>query len=104
MGRPKNEERLFENSERKRIFQRVLYYAYFMLFFSPDEKKLTEDISQLMKKLKQGKRVRENIEKYFMDLNDRGPAWIEEITQGSVMQTLVDDVRQDAFERIRNLI
>jgi len=81
-----------------------LYYAYFMLFFSPEKEKLTADISQLMRELKQGKRVRDNIEKYFEDPNDRGPAWIDEITEGSVIQTLVDDVRQDSFERIANLI
>lgn len=81
-----------------------LYYAYFMLFFSPEKEKLTSDISHLMKNIKQGNRARDNIEKHFEDPNDRGPAWIEEITEGSPIQTLVDDVRQDSFDRVIRLV
>ena len=94
---------IFPAREKAEKRLKDLYYAYFMLFFSPEKEKLATDISQLMKTLKQGKRVHDNIKKYFKDPNDRDPAWIGEITEGSAMQTFVNDVRQDAFERIRKL-
>ena len=94
---------IFPAREKTEKRLKDLYYAYFMLFFSPEKEKLATDISQLMKTLKQGKRVHDNIKKYFKDPNDRDPAWIGEITEGSAMQTFVNDVRQDAFERIRKL-
>lgn len=93
-------------AERKNKEKRLkdLYYAYFMLFFAPEKEKLSENIAQLIKKVKQGKRVRDNIEKYFADPNDRGPAWIDELTEGTAIETLVNNVRQDSFERIASLI
>lgn len=81
-----------------------LYYAYYILFFSPEKKKLVSEISMLIKKLRQGKQVKKNIEEYFEDENDRGPFWIEEISRGSVMETLVENIRKDAFERIGQFI
>lgn len=88
-----------DNTRRK-----DLYYAYYVLFFSPEKAKLHQDISGLIQTLKQGSRVRQNVEEYFKDPHDKGPAWLDEVTRGSVIQTLVGDVRGDAFQRIANLI
>lgn len=93
----------FPARERTEKRLKDLYYAYFMLFFAPEKEKLTSDISKLMRTLKQGYRARDNIKRYFEDPDDKGPAWIEEITEGSAIQTLVDDVRQDSFDRIVSL-
>lgn len=80
-----------------------LYYAYYVLFFSPAKNNLPYNISKWMRKLTEGKVIQKNIEKYFADSDDQGPAWIEEVCQGTVIQTLVDDIRKDAFERIQQL-
>ena len=41
---------------------------------------------------------------HFEDASDQGPVWIEATGRGSAIRTFVDNVRQDAFERIVGLI
>lgn len=94
----------FARRERSDKQQKDLYYAYYMLFFSPDAEKLPQKISELIARTEEGSRVRENIEKYFKDDFGKGTTFILANTAGSVITTLVPDVRRDAFERIRSLI
>lgn len=94
----------FRDREGAHKRQKDLYYAYYMLFFCPQKELLGEEISGFIKKLKQGRRVRENIEKYFQDPYAKGPTMIMEGTGGSAMKMLVPDIRQDAYERIVSLL
>ncbi|MBI4430957.1 MAG: hypothetical protein HY587_04520 [Candidatus Omnitrophica bacterium] len=94
----------FVQRERPDKQQKDLYYAYYVLFFSPEKEKLTKEISELILRSKEGGRVRENIEKYFEDASGKGTAFIVANTAGSAITTLAPDVRQDAFERIISLV
>ena len=75
-----------------------------MLFFCPDKERLAQDISEHIAKFKQGRAVKENIEKYFEDPYAKSPTFIMAGTGGSAMRTLIPDIRQDAYERIISLI
>lgn len=94
----------FNQRERPDKQQKDLYYAYYVLFFSPDKERLAQEISNHIAKFKQGRVVKENIVKYFEDPYAKGPTFIMEGTGGSAMRTLVPDIRQDAYERISVLI
>lgn len=94
----------FNRRGRPDKLQKDLYYAYYVLFFHPEKEKLTREISTLINKLKQGKQVRKNIEQYFEDPYAKGPSLIAAATGGSPITTLVPSVREDAFERISELL
>ena len=94
----------FTQRERPDKQQKDLYYAYYVLFFSPEKEQLAREISVLMTKFKQGQAVKKNIEQYFPDIYAKGPTFIMEGTGGSAMATLVSDIRQDAYERIASLL
>lgn len=94
----------FTQRERSDKQQKDLYYAYYVLFFSPEKEALVLEISELITKLKQGEVVRRNIQQYFPDSYAKGPTFIMEGTGGSAMTTLVPNVRQDAYERIVSLL
>ncbi len=81
-----------------------LYYAYYMLFFSPEKERLTQEVAGHIKKFSQGRTVRENIKSYFEDAYSKGPAWIKENAGSAGMSMLVPDVREDAYERIMALL
>jgi len=84
--------------------QKDLYYAYYVLFFHPDKKRLAQEISNHISKFKQGPAVKQNIEKFFEDPYAKGPTLIVEGTGGSAMRMLVPDIRQDVYERVVSLI
>ncbi|HLD50080.1 MAG TPA: GSU2403 family nucleotidyltransferase fold protein [bacterium] len=94
----------FNQRERPDKQQKDLYYAYYVLFFDPDKDRLVQEISDHIAKFKQGRAVKENVEKYFEDPYAKGPTFIMEGTGGSAMRTLIPDIRQDAYERISALI
>ena len=94
----------FNQRERPDKQQKDLYYAYYVLFFSPDKEQLTQEISEHIAQFKQGGAVKQNIKKYFEDPYAKGPTYIVEGTGGSAIKTLVPDIRQDAYERIGALI
>lgn len=90
----------FAHREREDKQQKDLYYAYYILFFSPEKEILARDIARHIAEFKQGRAVEQNIKKYFEDPYSKGPTWIMEGTGGAAMKMLVSDVRQDAYERI----
>jgi len=90
-----------ENRDKQ---QKDLYYAYYLLFFSPEREKLVEELSQRIANSKQGERVKQNILTYFEDPNAKGPTLIMEGTGGTAIRTFVSNIRQDAHERIFALV
>lgn len=94
----------FARREKTEKRLKDLYYAYFVLRLSPEKEKLSRDISQHIRKSKQGKRVQANIGKHFKNPYDKGPSWIREVSEGSAIERLVEDIQNDAFERIKKLI
>ncbi|MBI4388061.1 MAG: hypothetical protein HY582_03355 [Candidatus Omnitrophica bacterium] len=94
----------FSERERTDKQQKDLYYAYYVLFFSPEKEKLTHEVSEHIAKFKQGRQVKRNIKTYFEDPHAKGPTWIMEGTGASTMAMFIPDVRQDAYERISSFI
>lgn len=94
----------FNQRERPDKQQKDLYYAYYVFFFSPEKDQLAHEISDHIAKFREGRAVKENIEKYFEDPYAKGPAFIMAGTGGSAIRTLVPDIRQDEYERICSLI
>ena len=77
-----------------------LYYVYYMLRFSPGRAQLADDVAGLIKKLKEGKKVKQNIDQYFNKVYAKGPVYVQD---ENGPDTYIDDVRQDAFEKFSDI-
>ena len=89
---------LRENEDKKR---KDLYYVYFMLRFCPDKAKLVHAVRNLIKNRKEGKPVLNNMKTCFAHKDDRGPVAIERENGNDYF---INDVRQDAYDRIAQLL
>ncbi|MCK5216076.1 MAG: hypothetical protein KAR05_12080 [Candidatus Omnitrophica bacterium] len=89
---------LRENEDKKR---KDLYYVYFMLRFCPDKIKLVNSVRDLIQSRKEGKKVLHNIKTFFAHKDDKGPVAIE---RENGTDYFISNIRQDAFERITQLI
>ena len=88
---------LRENEDKKR---KDLYYAYFMLRFSPDKARLAGEVKNLIHKRTEGREVMNNIKTFFAHKDAKGPVFIEkEIGPDDFIR----NVRSDAYERIKQL-
>ena len=89
--------------ERDRVEKRLkdLYYAYFMLRFCPDKTKIINEIKNLIKERKEGKKTFNNIKAFFGHKDDKGPVFIE---KENGMDYFVRNVRMDAYDRITQLL
>lgn len=85
-----------EDKERK-----DLYYAYFMLRFCPDKTRLVNEVRDLIKKRKEGKKALGNIKAFFTHKDSKGPVAIE---RENGTDYFISNVRQDAYERIVQLL
>ncbi|GEM_PF-705382 len=88
---------LRENEDKKR---KDLYYAYFMLRFCPDKTRLVNEVKDLIKKRKEGKKVLGNIQSFFAHKDDKGPVAIE---RENGTDYFISNVRTDAYQRITQL-
>ncbi|MCG2711557.1 MAG: nucleotidyltransferase domain-containing protein [Candidatus Omnitrophica bacterium] len=82
-----------QNMEKLR---KDLYYVYYMLRFSPQGAQLADDVVALIKKLKEGKKVKQNLVEYFSSVDSKGPLYVE---QENGPDTYIDNVREDAFDK-----
>lgn len=82
-----------QNMEKMR---KDLYYVYYMLRFSPQSARLADDVVALIKKLKEGKKVKQNLTEYFSSVDSKGPLYVE---QENGPDTYIDNVREDAFDK-----
>jgi len=90
----------FVQRQDKEKLKKDLYYVYYMLRFCPSKEELIGKIKLLIKNKNQGKRVKQNIHKYFSGVDSEGPILIE---QENGPDEYIDDLRQDIFERFKNL-
>lgn len=81
-----------------------LFNAYYVLFFSPDEKKLHDAVRNMIQTHSAGRRVKANIEKYFGDPDAKGPTMIANNAIGAAVPDLISDVLDDSYQRITALI
>lgn len=86
-----------QNSEK---FKKDLYYVYYMLRFCPEKEVLIDKVKLLIKSKEQGKNVKENLRKYFKDVDSKGPLLVE---QENGPDEYIADLRQDIFERFNRL-
>ena len=86
-----------QNMEKLR---KDIYYVYYMLRFSPQRAQLADDVVALIKKLKEGKKVKQNLVEYFSSVDSKGPLYAEQ-ENGPV--TDIDNVREDAFEKFNGI-
>lgn len=91
----------FVQRENKEKFKKDLYYAYYMLRFSPKKEILTSQVRSLIKDKKQGRRVIFNLRKYFSSIDSPGPVLVE---QENGPDAYIHDLRKDIFERFGKLI
>ena len=90
----------FVKRENKEKLRKDLYYAYYMLRFSPNKDKVIHEIRKLIQSKKEGKFVLGNIKKYFRMEDDKGPVLIE---QENGPDDYISNVREDAYKRIIKL-
>lgn len=81
-----------------------LYYAYFVMRFHPEAEIFSEAVTKLVRSHPMGGTARKNIKAHFEDKNSTGPSLIYEATKASPLTALGTDIRDDSFERIRNLL
>ncbi|MCG3206100.1 MAG: hypothetical protein KCHDKBKB_02827 [Elusimicrobia bacterium] len=81
-----------------------LYYAYYVLFISPEREKLLGTVKSLVRDHEGGPTVRRNIEAYFGDTRGKGPAFIAEGARVTGIAAFVENIEEDAYERIRGLL
>jgi len=86
-----------QNMEKSR---KDLYYVYYMLRFSPQKAQLADDVVALIKKLKEGKKVKQNLVEYFSSVDAKGPFYVE---QENGPDTYIGNVREDAFEKFSSI-
>ncbi len=87
-----------ENEEKLR---KDLYYAYYIFRFCPQKGKLVQDIKFLIKDKKVGRNIVRNINKYFKNVDSKGPILIE---RENGPDNFVSNVRADAYERISQVL
>jgi hypothetical protein len=90
----------FVDRENKEKLRKDLYYVYYMLRFSPKKEQLADDVVQLIKKQKEGKQVKENLEDYFDSVDSKGPLFVEE---ENGPDAYISNVRQDAFDKLNGI-
>lgn len=90
----------FAQREDEERLRKDLYYAYYMLRFCPEKDRLIKNIKSLVKVKKEGRNVISNINKYFKDVDSKGPIFIE---QENGPDNFITNVRDDAYNRIRQL-
>ena len=90
----------FVERENKEKLKKDLYYVYYMLRFCPKKEQLTDDVIALIKKRKEGKRVKENLKEYFSSADSKGPLFVGE---ENGPDTYIDNVRQDAFDKFSGI-
>ena len=86
-----------QNMEKLR---KDLYYAYYMLRFSPRRAQLADDVVELIKKLKEGKKVKRNLDQYFSKVDAKGPLYVQD---ENGPDTYIDNVREDAFDKFSDI-
>ena len=74
---------------------------YYMLRFCPEKEKLANEVRSLINNKVEGEDVRENIRKYFNNMDSQGPILIE---QENGPDEYIDDLREDIFERLSILL
>ncbi len=91
----------FVERQNKEKLRKDLYYVYYMLRFSSKKEQLTDDMVGLIKKLKEGKKVKQNLIEYFSSVDSKGPLFVE---QENGPDTYIDNVREDAFDKFSDII
>lgn len=90
----------FVERENKAKLRKDLYYVYYMIRFSPTKAQLCDDVVGLIKELKEGKQVKENLKEYFGSVDSKGPLFVE---QENGPDAYVANLREDAFEKFSDI-
>lgn len=90
----------FIQRENKEKLKKDLYYVYYMIRFCPNKQDLTADVISLIKSRKEGKKVKQNLDKYFSSVDAKGPLLVE---KENGPDEYIYDIRQDIFDRFKGL-
>lgn len=90
----------FINRQNMEKLRKDLYYVYYMLRFSPQKAQLADDVAALIKKLKEGKKVKQNLIEYFSNVDSKGPLYVE---QENGPDAYIDDIKEDAFDKFSGI-
>jgi len=86
----------FVQRETSEKLKKDLYYVYYMLRFCPSKEDLTHQVKLFIKNKEQGRRVKQNLRKYFNTVNSEGPIVVE---QENGPDEYIHFLREDIFER-----
>ncbi|MFH1857076.1 MAG: hypothetical protein ABH836_07650 [Candidatus Omnitrophota bacterium] len=90
----------FIDRQDKEKLKKDLYYVYYMLRFSPRKAQLADDVAGLIKQLKEGKKVTQNLVEYFSALDSKGPLFVE---QENGPDAYIDNVKEDVFNKFNGI-
>jgi len=90
----------FVDRQNKEKLKKDIYYVYYMLRFCPKKERLVDDVLALIKKRKEGNRVKQNLDEYFSSMDSKGPLFIKE---ENGPDAYIDDLNQDIFERFNRI-
>ncbi|MDD4202191.1 MAG: hypothetical protein PHQ52_01860 [Candidatus Omnitrophica bacterium] len=91
----------FVKRQNKEKLRKDLYYIYYMLRFCPAKEQLADNVVDLIKTLKEGKNVKQNLIEYFSSVDSKGPLLVE---QENGPDAYIDNVRQDVFDRLSGIL
>jgi predicted DNA-binding transcriptional regulator len=91
----------FVQRKNSQKFKKDLYYVYYMLRFSTRKDELIDEVKLLIKNKEQGKRVKQNISKYFGSVDSEGALLVE---QENGPDDYIANLKQDIFERFNSLL
>lgn len=90
----------FVERQNKEKLRKDIYYVYYMLRFCPQKEQLADDVVNIIKTRKEGKKVKRNLKEYFTSVDSRGPLFVE---QENGPDEYISNVRQDVFDRFKKL-
>lgn len=88
-----------ERQNREKL-KKDLYYVYYMLRFCPKKEQLVDDVLSFIKSRKEGKRVKQNLNEYFNNVDSKGPFLVEEENGADAY---IGNLRQDIFDRFNGI-
>lgn len=91
----------FVERQDKEKLKKDIYYVYYMLRFCPQKEQLADEVAGIIKKRKEGEKVKQNLNEYFNSVDSKGPLFVE---QENGPDAYINNLRQDIFDRFNVIL